>query len=435
MGLKFNIVEPERAGARIKVVGVGGCGNNAINTMIEDNVQGVEFIACNTDKQVLVNNLAGIKVSLGSGLGAGGNPEIGLREAEKSVETLREVLEGADMVFITAGMGGGTGTGAAPMIAKLAREMGALTVGVVTKPFHYEGRRRMAVAEEGIKRLRDEIDTIIVIPNQKLLAVAGSDTTLMDAFKKANDVLLKGVRSLSDLIVQQGHVNLDFADVRSVMKATNVSGELALMGTGQATGEKRAVDAAAQAISCPLMENVSIDGARGVLINITGGFDLRLSEVSEAAELVMKSCSRDAEIYWGQVIDENMREEIRVTVIATGFDEANEHVVERTVPTYLNRSTNISQSEYHAAFTSGKTITRPEPFKGSEEPTAAHEHAPINRREPPVIRRPDFGKKSIGTMRTNPSQHLKEKETPDLRAAEDAYDLDVPAIVRRRKPD
>ena len=251
MGLKFNIVEPKSSGAKIKVVGAGGCGNNALNTMIEEGVQGVEFIACNTDRQALDNNMAGIKVQLGAGLGAGGKPEIGRREAESSIDKLREVLEGADMVFITAGMGGGTGTGAAPVIAKLSREIGALTVAVVTKPFLYEARHRMRIAEEGIKELREEVDTIIVIPNQKLLAVAGADTTLMEAFRKANDVLLKGVKSISDLIIEQGHVNLDFADVKSVMKATESSGELALMGTGQATGDKRAVDAAAEAISCP----------------------------------------------------------------------------------------------------------------------------------------------------------------------------------------
>ena len=416
MGLKFSIVEPEAVPAKIKVIGVGGCGNNAINTMIEDNVQGVEFIACNTDKQVLNHNLAPIKIQLGAGLGAGGNPEVGQREAEKTIDRLRETMQGADMVFITAGMGGGTGTGAAPIVANLAREMGALTVGVVTKPFIYEGRRRMRIAEEGIQKLREAVDTIIVIPNQKLLAVAGTDTSLMDAFRKANDVLLKGVRSISDLIVRQGHVNLDFADVKSVMKTTDSSGELALMGTGMAKGEKRAVEAAAEAISCPLMENVSIDGARGVLINITGGPDLRLSEVSEAAELIMKSCADDAAIFWGQVVDMNMKEEVRVTVIATGFDEAREHlneqatlVVERKKETYLNRQTQNWASE-----TKVRTM----------EPTATRrqELAPEQPKRQP-----------IAASAARPKGEFQPWRDQRLVAEEDAYD--VPAFLRKRKPD
>jgi cell division protein FtsZ len=416
MGLKFSIIEPENA-ARIKVIGVGGCGNNALNTMIEEGIAGVEFIACNTDKQVLAANLAGVKVQLGAGLGAGGDPSVGQREAEKSIDRLREAMQEAEMVFITAGMGGGTGTGAAPIVAKTARELGALTVAVVTKPFMYEGRRRMRIAEEGIKALREQVDTIIVIPNQKLLAVAGADTSLMDAFRKANEILLKGVRSIADLVVQQGHVNLDFADVKSVMKATEACGELALMGAGQASGDKRAVEAAAEAISCPLMENVTIDGARGVLINITGGFDLKLSEVNEAAQLIMKSCAEDAAIFWGQVIDPNMKDGVRVTVIATGFDEAREHynaaantmVVERQRETPLNR---------------------PAPPR----PTEDNKVRPI---DPVLQRRPEAG----ATERRGPSVNVSQRQRPErqlwknpsLLADEDVYD--VPAFLRKRKPD
>jgi len=416
MGLKFSIIEPENA-AKIKVIGVGGCGNNALNTMIEDGVDGVEFIACNTDKQVLTNNLAGIKVSLGAGLGAGGDPEVGKREAEKSIDRLKEVLEGADMVFITAGMGGGTGTGAAPIVAKVARETGALTVAVVTKPFVYEGRRRMRVAEEGIKALRENVDTIIVIPNQKLLAVAGADTSLMDAFRKANDVLLKGVRSISDLVVRQGHVNLDFADVKSVMKATESAGELALMGAGQAKGEKRAVEAAAEAISCPLMENVSIDGARGVLINITGGMDLRLSEVNEADELIMKSCAEDAAIFWGQVIDPNMNDEVRVTVIATGFDEAREHINQnRTLVVERQRETPLN-----------RPAANPWPNNEGNRPR------PV---EPPPAKRPEANNERgnpFGNAVNRPKPERQTWRNPSLTAEEDAYD--VPAFLRKRKPD
>jgi cell division protein FtsZ len=413
MGLKFSIVEPDQS-ARIKVIGVGGCGNNAVNTMIEDDLQGVEFIACNTDRQVLGGTMAAIKLQLGAGLGAGGDPEIGKREAEKSVDRVKEILQGADMVFIAAGMGGGTGTGAAPVIANAARELGALTVAVVTKPFFYEGRRRMQLAEEGIRALRNAVDTIIVIPNQKLLAVAGTDTTLMDAFKKANDVLLKGVRSISDLIIQQGHVNLDFADVKSVMKAVAGTGELALMGTGQATGEKRSVEAAAEAISCPLMENVSIDGARGVLINITGGLDLRLAEVNAAAELIMKSCAEDAAIFWGQVVDQNMKDAVRVTVIATGFDEAREHinesnnwVVERTKKTPLNQPS-------------------ANPWPKEEAKVRPIESAMPRPADAPPERRTAHGASRLKADR-------QVWHNPHLTADEDAYD--VPAFLRKRKPD
>jgi cell division protein FtsZ len=418
MGLKFDVIEQQNA-ATIKVVGVGGCGNNALNTMIDDGIEGVEFIAVNTDKQVLANNLATLRLQLGVGLGAGGNPEAGKREAENSIDKIKDALDGANMVFVTAGMGGGTGSGAAPVVAKAARDMGALVVGVVTKPFLYEGRRRMAIAEEAIVALRDHVDTIIVIPNQKLLAVAGADTTLMEAFKKANDVLLKGVRSIADLIIQEGHVNLDFADVNSVMKATESSGELALMGTGQATGDKRAVDAAAEAISCPLMENVSIDGARGVLINITGGLDLRLSEVNEASELIMKSCSADAAIYWGQVVDPTMEDAVRVTVIATGFDEAREQGLSRSKPSPLNRNLRPVVSE-----------SRPRSIDPREEEVVGQaDHVEHYEQQQAVAAQ---GGARVHTSSTHKTWSARR---PGLAGDVDAYDME-PAILRnRRKPD
>jgi len=407
MALKFQILEPD-SGAKLKVVGIGGGGGNALNTMIETGLQGVEFIACNTDKQALGSNLAAVKVQLGLGLGAGGKPEVGLQAAEESRDKVREALEGADMVFVTAGMGGGTGTGGAPVVAKIAKEMGALTVAVVTKPFNFEGKRRMRQAEEGIERLRDEVDTIIIIPNQKLLAVAGSDTTLIDAFRKADDVLLKGVKAIADLILEQGAVNLDFADVKSVMEALDSQGELALMGTGQASGEDRAVKAAAEAISCPLLENVSIEGARGVLINITGSADLKLCEVTAAADLVKKATAEDAAIYWGQVIDSSLDEEVQVTVIATGFDEAREHaqtrVVERQKVTYLNQKIDEQRAETRAT-------RRPEP---EEEETEAVQ-------DPPAAA-PPRRKVAVHTWRSN-----------RLLADDDAYD--IPAFLRNRKPD
>jgi cell division protein FtsZ len=308
-------------GARIKVVGVGGGGGNAVNTMIAAGLPGVDFIAANTDAQALRANLAPIKVQLGEkltrGLGAGGNPEIGRNAAGEDTDRLREYLTGADMIFVTAGMGGGTGTGAAPVIAKVAREVGSLTVGVVTKPFTFEGKRRMKQAEDGLAELKASVDTLIAIPNQRLLSVAGRNSSILETFKKADDVLLQAVRGISDLITIHGLINLDFADVRTIMSEMG----MAMMGAASAQGENRAVEAAQRAISSPLLEDVSIQGARGVLINITGGPDLSLHEVNEAATLVQEEADPDANIIFGAVIDESMGDEIRITVIATGFGE------------------------------------------------------------------------------------------------------------------
>jgi cell division protein FtsZ len=308
-------------GARIKVVGVGGGGGNAVNTMIAAGLPGVDFIAANTDAQALRANLASVKLQLGEkltrGLGAGGKPVVGRQAAEEDVERIREHLTGADMVFVTAGMGGGTGTGAAPVVARMAKEVGALTVGVVTKPFSFEGRSRGRQAEDGLKELKASVDTLIVIPNQRLLNVAGGKAGILETFRKADDVLLQAVRGIADLITVHGLINLDFADVRAIMCDMG----MAMMGAALASGENRAIEAAQRAISSPLLEEVKIEGARGVLINITGGPDLTLHEVNEAATLIQEEADEDANIIFGAVIDESMEDAVRITVIATGFGE------------------------------------------------------------------------------------------------------------------
>lgn len=319
----FELVEEEmHNGAKIKVVGVGGGGGNAINTMIKSRMEGVEFYAANTDLQALKSHLAPHKMQLGRestrGLGAGSNPEVGRTAATEDEKEIADQLAGADMVFITAGMGGGTGTGAAPIVAKVAKSMGILTVGVVTKPFSFEGKRRSRIADEGIAQLRENVDTLITIPNEKLLTIAGKDTTMLDAFKKADEVLLHAVKGISDLITVQGLINLDFADVRTIMAEMG----MALMGAGIGHGENRAVDAATKAISSPLLENISIRGATGLLINVTGGSNMTLHEVNEASRLIQEEAHEDANIIFGAVIDESMSDEIRVTVIATGFGKA-----------------------------------------------------------------------------------------------------------------
>jgi cell division protein FtsZ len=316
--------ENKNLAAKVRVIGIGGGGNNALNTMISYNLTGVEFIAANTDAQALVANLAPMKLQLGAsltkGLGAGANPETGRKAALEDVEKIREVLKGADMVFITAGLGGGTGTGGAPVIAEVAREIGALTVAIVTKPFHFEGKKRMKQAEEGLANLKMIADALITIPNQRLLSISGKSMTLLEAFKKADEILYHAAKGISDIIVGQGIINLDFADVRTIMSETG----MAMMGTGIATGENRSIEAAQRAISSPLLEDISIEGAKGLLINITGGPNMTLSEINEATTLVQKEAHEDANIIWGMVIDERMKEELRVTVIATGFGRAEE---------------------------------------------------------------------------------------------------------------
>lgn len=327
----FELEESKIYGANLKVIGIGGGGCNAVNTMIQSSLQGVEFIGANTDAQALAVCQAPLKIQLGAkltkGLGAGANPEVGKNATLEDKDRLREILVGADMVFITAGLGGGTGTGGGPIVASIAKELGALTVAVVTKPFFFEGRKRQRQAEDGLKELRKFVDTLITIPNQRLLNIADKDMSLLETFRKADEVLLQAVKGISDLITVHGLINLDFADVRTVMSEMG----LALMGTGVASGENRAMEAAQKAISSPLLEDITIAGARGVLINITGGPDLTLYEVNEASTLIQEEAHEEANIIFGAVIDENLRGEVRVTVIATGFGraaETEERVVE-----------------------------------------------------------------------------------------------------------
>ncbi|HHT64742.1 MAG: cell division protein FtsZ [Caldicoprobacterales bacterium] len=309
--------------AQIKVIGVGGAGNNAVNRMIQHGLKGVDFISINTDKQALYLSQATQKVQIGEkltkGLGAGADPEIGQKAAEESREEILQIIKGSDMIFVTAGMGGGTGTGAAPIVAELARELGILTVGVVTKPFLFEGRQRSINAEKGIAMLKDKVDTLVTIPNDRLLQVVERRTSMMEAFKIADDVLRQGVQGISDLIAVPGLVNLDFADVRTIMKEKG----LAHMGIGKGSGDNRATDAAKQAIQSPLLET-TIEGARGVLLNITGGPNLGLFEVNEAAELVAQAADPEANIIFGAVIDESLEDEIRIIVMATGFEKGME---------------------------------------------------------------------------------------------------------------
>lgn len=347
--------------ATIKVIGVGGGGNNAVNRMIEHGVEGVEFIAVNTDAQALNLSKAEIKLQIGGkltrGLGAGANPEVGKNAAEESKEQLEEALQGADMIFVTAGMGGGTGTGAAPIIAQISKDLGALTVGVVTRPFSFEGRRRSTQAIAGIDALKSSVDTLIVIPNDRLLEIVDKNTPMLEAFREADNVLRQGVQGISDLIAKPGLINVDFADVKTIMFDKGS----ALMGIGVATGENRAAEAAKKAISSPLLET-SIDGAHGILMNITGGTNLSLYEVQEAADLVTSAADNEVNVIFGSVINENLKDEIVVTVIATGFQEVAEV---DNVP----RQRPVIKHHQHAATTM------------NEEPTAPPTEQKVNQNE------------------------------------------------------
>jgi len=350
--------ENKNVAAKVKAIGIGGGGCNAINTMISSKLTAVQFIAANTDAQALAVSKAPIKLQLGAkitkGLGAGANPEIGRNAALEDIDMIRDCLMGADMVFITAGLGGGTGTGGAPIVAEVAKEMGALTVAIVTKPFLFEGKKRMKQAEEGVINLRMTADTLITIPNQRLLSISGKSMSLLEAFKKADEVLLHAAKGISDLIAFHGLINLDFADVRTIMSEMG----MALMGTGTASGDNRAVEAAQKAISSPLLEDISIEGAKGLLINVTGSSSMTLNEVNEASVLIQKEAHEEANIIFGAVIDEKMDEEIRVTVIATGFGRMEERMLPHLkkvspisfslrdnldVPTYLRREKAKSQ--------------------------------------------------------------------------------------------
>jgi cell division protein FtsZ len=346
--------DPPITGARIKVVGVGGGGGNAVNRMIEAGIEGIEFLVANTDLQALKRSRAPIKIQLGSrltkGLGAGADPTVGREAALEDTEKIIEVLEGADMVFVTTGLGGGTGTGGAPIIASLATELNALTVAVVTKPFHFEGRRRMLQAEQGLRELRESVDTVITIPNERLLHTVERNVSLADSFKVADDVLRQAVQGISDLITVPGLINLDFADVKAIMAGMG----LALMGAGRASGENRAMEATQQAISSPLLEEATIEGAKGVLINITGGPDLTLYEVNEASSIIREAADENANIIFGAVIDETMRDEMKITVIATGFDKVMADIGTTTAP-----GTGMPQQPPRYTRTPGDDLSRP----------------------------------------------------------------------------
>jgi cell division protein FtsZ len=400
--LRLALEDAQPAAANLKVIGVGGGGGNAVNRMIAANLEGVQFLAANTDCQALQNNRAPIQLQLGAkltkGLGAGANPEIGRSAALEDTEKMVEALTGADMVFVTTGLGGGTGTGAAPIIANLAREMGALVVAVVTLPFSFEGRHRRALAEEGLNALRQVVDTVITIPNDKLLHTVERDTALAKAFSIADDVLLQAVQGISDLITVPGEINLDFADVKTVMAGMG----MALMGTGVGEGEHRAVEAAQRAISSPLLEDCSIHGARGVLINITGGEDMTLHEISEAANIIQEAADTDANIIFGTVIERAQKGAVKVTVIATGFhgDEVRAPAVE---PSLDRRPLAASAPPEQAPL----EVEHPEP----EEPTQPHE------------------------------QYLRPEMRLDFDASDDGFtpnfgklkdDLDVPAFLRKQ---
>lgn len=351
--------------AQIKVIGVGGGGSNAVNRMIDAGVQGVEFIAVNTDAQALHRSKAPIKLQIGEkltrGLGAGAKPEVGKKAAEESREQIENALRGADMVFVTAGMGGGTGTGAAPEIATIAREIGALTVGVVTRPFAFEGKKRSVQAETGVSSLKENVDTLIVIPNDRLLEIVDKNTPMLEAFREADNVLRQGVQGISDLIAVPGLINLDFADVKTIMTERGS----ALMGIGAASGENRAAEAARKAICSPLLET-SIDGARGVLMNITGGNNLSLYEVNEAADIVMRASHAEVNMIFGAVINEDLKDEIRVTVIATGFDSSKKETASTNNP--FGAATQVRGGmgdPYHPPFKHDGFQYRQEPSKPS----------------------------------------------------------------------
>ncbi len=379
------LVKPDiNSFAKIKVMGVGGGGNNALNSMISDSkIQGVEFIAVNTDLQALLANNADIKLQIGErvtkGLGSGANPEIGAAAAEESRDKIRDLLVGTDMVFITAGEGGGTGTGAAPVIASVAKEVGALTVAVVTKPFLFEGTRRMVQAEEGIEKLKKEVDTLIVIPNQRILDVIKREDTLLNAFRMADSILSQGVQSISDLITIPGLINVDFADVKAIMSNAGS----ALMGIGRATGEKRAVQAAKEAVSSPLLE-ISIDGARGILFNISCGNTLTMTEVNEAANIISAAADPDANIIFGATIREDLGEEIKISVIATGFDENRRRLqsfVSRVNPSYFSRPQPQTEPEEFVEEETAPALA-PEPVvEETPAPTNLKDKMRINHRE------------------------------------------------------
>ena len=409
--IQFN--EEARNNTRIKVIGVGGGGSNAVNRMIDAKVEGVEFVVANTDLQALQMARAPHKIQLGvkltNGLGAGANPEVGRRAALEDSDQIIEALEGADMVFVTAGLGGGTGTGAAPIIASLASEMGALTVAVVTKPFAFEGKRRLQQAERGMQELIDSVDTLIIIPNEKLLAVA-QNAGFFESFRVADDILRQAVQGISDIITIPGIINRDFADVKAIMAGMGP----AVMGTATAKGENRATLAAQAAIASPLLEAGAIDGARGILINITGSSSLKLSEVHEASTIIQSAAHEDANIIFGAVMDEKMKDEVKITVIATGFQTGNLHKKEKSVSAAAN---SIAQQRTASSYPS---------VQSSSAPTAAGQGY-ANQPRPSIPVAPRAGTMNSAGREVTNLQNVKDA-VKDL--AHD--DLDVPAFIRKR---
>ncbi len=393
----FELMEGQQDNAVIKVVGVGGGGGNAVEHMLAENIDGVEFICANTDAQALKNSNAKVLIQLGDeltkGLGAGANPQVGREAAEEDREHIKDILRGADMVFITAGMGGGTGTGAAPVFAQIAKELGILTVAVVTKPFSFEGKQRALAADEGIRRLAEHVDSLITIPNNKLLSVLGKNISLLNAFKAANNVLLGAVKGISDLITRPGLINVDFADVRTVMSEMG----MAMMGTGTATGEQRARKAAESAIASPLLEDVNFSGARGILVNITAGPDMSIGEFEEVGDVVKEFISDDATVVVGAVIDPDMTDELRVTVIVTGLGDMRQRQVQHQ----------------HAPAKARLIETRR--LDGSLDYNQLDRPA-VMRRQQPVVSTPSAASEKQGS-----------EATPDV-----DY-LDIPAFLRRRE--
>jgi cell division protein FtsZ len=412
------MMEDDQLTARIKVIGVGGGGGNAVNRMIQAGIKGVEFMVANTDVQAMRASLAPTKLQIGGkltkGLGAGANPEVGKQAALEDTDRILEALHGADMIFITTGMGGGTGTGAAPIIASLAAELGALTVAVVTKPFAFEGKRRRVQAEQGIRSLRDTVDTLITIPNERLLNFVERGTSLGDAFKMADDILRQAVQGISDLITVPGEINLDFADVKTIMHGMG----MALMGTGVSSGEHRAVEAAQRAISSPLLEEASIEGAKGVLINVTGSSDMTLFEVHEAASIIQEAADEEANIIFGTVIDNNMRDEIKVTVIATGFDAATKGLLntrgESLSATIASRGTAAAP---RTASVSMSAMSGQQIAAHHEEPAAPPQIGAEGEIYDPPFFRKGFGRDGSGGF-------------GPMASSDFGNDLDIPTVIR-----
>lgn len=418
---RLGITLDEELPAKIKVIGVGGGGGNAVNRMIQSGIAGVEFLVANTDQQAMSHSLAPTRIQLGSrltkGLGAGANPEIGREAALEDTDHIVDALSGSDMIFITTGMGGGTGTGATPVIAALAAELGALTVAVVTKPFNFEGKRRRIQAEHGIRALRESVDTLITIPNERLLNFVERATSLSEAFRIADDILRQAVQGISDLITVPGEINLDFADVRTIMHGMG----MALMGTGVSSGEHRAVEAAQRAISSPLLEEASIEGAKGVLINITGGSDMTLFEVNEAASIIQDAADDEANIIFGTVIDPGMKDEMKVTVIATGFDAATRGLLNARGESMaaVRESRRVeeqpSRERQQPAFArAGRGREPEEPAAEKKEQIGAEDEI----YDPPFFRKPFLngrgGGSGFGPMATN----------------DYGNDLDIPTVIR-----